>query len=61
QAEVALTALAGEVSTKDELFYQGKVAAASFFARNILPELTCRCAIVESTDNALMDVPEEAF
>ncbi|MGH3591927.1 MAG: acyl-CoA dehydrogenase, partial [Pseudonocardiaceae bacterium] len=61
QAEVALTALAGEVSTKDELFYQGKVAAASFFARNILPELTCRRAIVESTDNALMDVPEEAF
>ncbi|MGH3606146.1 MAG: acyl-CoA dehydrogenase [Pseudonocardiaceae bacterium] len=61
QAEVALTALAGEVSTKDELFYQGKVAAASFFARNILPELTCRRAIVESTDNALMDVTEEAF
>ncbi|HEX5347952.1 MAG TPA: acyl-CoA dehydrogenase, partial [Pseudonocardiaceae bacterium] len=61
QAEVALTALAGQVSTKDELFYQGKVAAASFFARNILPELTCRRAIVESTDNALMDVPEEAF
>ncbi len=61
QAEVALTALAGEVSTKDELFYRGKVAAASFFARNILPELTCRRAIVESTDNALMDVPEEAF
>ena len=61
QAEVALTALAGEVTGRDEVFYQGKIAAAAFFARNILPELTCRRAIIESTDNALMDVPEEAF
>jgi alkylation response protein AidB-like acyl-CoA dehydrogenase len=61
QAEVALTALAGEVTGRDEAFYQGKIAAAAFFARNILPELTSRRAIVESTDNSLMDVPEEAF
>ncbi|MFZ0122202.1 MAG: acyl-CoA dehydrogenase [Pseudonocardiaceae bacterium] len=61
QAEVALTALAGEVTGRDEAFYQGKVAAASFFARNVLPELTVRRTIVESTDNALMDVPEAAF
>ena len=61
QAEVALTALAGEVSPKDQLFYQGKVAAAQFFARTILPELTARRAIVEATDNTLMDVPEGVF
>jgi alkylation response protein AidB-like acyl-CoA dehydrogenase len=61
QAEVALSALAGEVSPKDKLFYQGKVAAASFFARNVLPELTVRRTIVEATDNTLMDVPEDAF
>jgi hypothetical protein len=61
QAEVALSALAGEVLPKDQAFYQGKVAAASFFARNILPELTARRTIVESTDNALMDLPEDAF
>ncbi|MGH3718804.1 MAG: acyl-CoA dehydrogenase [Pseudonocardiaceae bacterium] len=61
QAEVALTALAGEVSPQDQLFYQGKVAAAQFFAHNILPELTTRRTIVESTDNTLMDLPEEAF
>ena len=58
---MALTALAGEVTGRDEAFYQGKVAAAAFFARNILPELTSRRAIIESTDNALMDVPEDAF
>ncbi|MGH3946500.1 MAG: acyl-CoA dehydrogenase, partial [Pseudonocardiaceae bacterium] len=61
QAEVALAALDGEVTAKDQAFYQGKVAAASFFARNILPELTTHRTIVESTDNALMDVPEAAF
>ncbi len=61
QAEVALTALAGEVTSRDEAFYQGKVAAASFFARNILPELTSRRAIIEATDNTLMDLPEAAF
>jgi hypothetical protein len=49
------------VTGRDEVFYQGKIAAAAFFARNILPELTSRRAIVESTDNSLMDVPEEAF
>ncbi|HVE97484.1 MAG TPA: acyl-CoA dehydrogenase [Pseudonocardiaceae bacterium] len=61
QAEVALATLDGEVTAKDQAFYQGKVAAASFFARNVLPELTARRAIVEATDNALMDVPEAAF
>ncbi len=61
QAEVALSALAAEVPPKDSLFYQGKVAAARFFAHNILPELTTRRSIVESTDNTLMDLPEDAF
>jgi alkylation response protein AidB-like acyl-CoA dehydrogenase len=62
QAEVALTAaLATEVSAKDKAFYQGKIAAASFFARNVLPELTARRAIVEATDNTLMEIPEDAF
>jgi hypothetical protein len=61
QAEVALAALGGEVSEKDRMFYEGKIAAASFFARNILPELTARRAIVEGCDNSLMDVPEAAF
>jgi alkylation response protein AidB-like acyl-CoA dehydrogenase len=64
QAEAALTALTGDISDisdQDRLFYQGKVAAAAFFARNILPELTARRHIVETTDNALMDIPEEAF
>ena len=38
QAEVALEKLAGDVSGKDKAFYEGKVAAAQFFAQNNLPQ-----------------------
>jgi alkylation response protein AidB-like acyl-CoA dehydrogenase len=61
QSEIALTALGSEVSAKDRLFYEGKVAAARFFATQVLPRLSSERAIVENTDNALMDVPERAF
>ena len=60
QAAVAL-AKSDTASAKDVPFYTGKVAAASWFARHILPLLAARRAVVEATDNALMDVPEEAF
>ena len=40
---------------------QGKVAAARFFAAQVLPLLTAQRAVAESVDNALMDVPEDAF
>ena len=46
---------------KDRDFYQGKVAAAKFFARNVLPKIAAERQIAEATDNALMDVPESAF
>jgi alkylation response protein AidB-like acyl-CoA dehydrogenase len=60
QAAIALEKSAS-ASAKDVPFYTGKVAAASWFARHILPLLAARRAVVEATDNALMDVPEEAF
>jgi hypothetical protein len=59
QAEVALAALAA--GARDTSFYDGKVAAARYFARSVLPELTARRAIAEATDLTLMDVAEEAF
>jgi hypothetical protein len=62
QADVAHKALAaGNVSAKDKDFYEGKIAAASFFARTVLPKIAAERAIAEATDNALMDVPESAF
>ncbi|MGE9781976.1 acyl-CoA dehydrogenase [Janibacter sp. G368] len=61
QAAVATEALEAGAEGKDKDFYTGKVAAASFFAKNVLPLLAGERAIAEATDNTLMDVPETAF
>jgi hypothetical protein len=62
QAVVALDALdRNGVSPADRAFYEGKAAVAHFFTQTVLPELAARRVVVESTDNALMDVAEEAF
>ena len=62
QAEIAKAALdAGTASAKDKSFYEGKIAAASFFARTVLPKLAAERQIAEATDNSLMDVSEDAF
>ncbi|WP_409484458.1 acyl-CoA dehydrogenase [Arsenicicoccus dermatophilus] len=61
QAEVATAALEAGASGKDKDFYTGKVAAASFFAKNVLPRLRSEMAMTQMTDLALMDLPESAF
>ncbi|WP_433389049.1 acyl-CoA dehydrogenase [Micromonospora sp. KLBMP9576] len=61
QADVALKALAGEVSASDKAFYTGKVAAARFFAREVLPRIGSDRRIIEGTELDIMDLPEEAF
>ncbi len=61
QAEIATVALDGDLPRDETDFYRGKVAAATFFAKNVLPRLTAERKILESTDLALMDVAEEAF
>ncbi len=63
QAEVALAALDAQTppSARDKAFYEGKVATAKWFARNVLPTLSSQRAIAESIDLDLMDLPEESF
>ena len=61
QAAVALDALAAGATGKDKDFYEGKVAAAQFYARQVLPRLSAERAMAEATDSLLMDVPEAAF
>lgn len=61
QAEVALEKLGGEPSAKDKAFYEGKVAAAQFFAQTNLPRLTAERAIAEATGLDLMDLDESSF
>jgi hypothetical protein len=61
QADVALVALGGGPSPRDVPFYEGKVGAARFFAKTVLPQLSAQRAVAEATDNTLMDLPEAAF
>jgi alkylation response protein AidB-like acyl-CoA dehydrogenase len=61
QAVVALAALSGEVSESDRAFYTGKVAAAQFFAREVLPRIRADRKVVESADLDLMELSEDAF
>ena len=62
QAEVALDGAGRRRRpASDKAFYEGKVAAARFFARTVLPQLAAERAIAEATDNALMELPEAAF
>ena len=61
-AEVALEKLGGpDGGGKDKAFYEGKVAAAQFFAQNVLPKLAAERAIAEATDLSLMEIDEASF
>jgi alkylation response protein AidB-like acyl-CoA dehydrogenase len=58
-AEVALEAL--DQGRGDDDFYQGKIAAAGFFAATVLPRLAAEREITEATSLDLMELPEAAF
>ncbi|TQN28813.1 hypothetical protein FHX37_4178 [Haloactinospora alba] len=60
QADVALGAIDG-AGQDDQDFYTGKIAAARFFADQILPRVSAERRIAENTTLELMDVPEAAF
>ena len=60
-AQLALTHRGDTLTAKDRDFYTGKVAAARFFARTVLPKLSAERVIAETTDASIMDVPESAF
>src|SRR5215469_8581867 len=66
QAEIANSALdrggrSPDGRHDDTAFYQGKIAAARFFASTVLPRLAVERQIVETTSTDLMDLPEAAF
>jgi alkylation response protein AidB-like acyl-CoA dehydrogenase len=61
QSEIAIAALDNGVEGKDKAFYEGKIAVASFFAKNILPQLTATRAILTNIDNDIMELDEAAF
>ncbi|HET9876748.1 MAG TPA: acyl-CoA dehydrogenase [Mycobacterium sp.] len=60
-AEIALRTLDSGSAAKDNAFYEGKVAAAQFFAANVLPEITAVRGILARTTTALMNLDDDAF
>lgn len=61
-ATIALAKLdEGPKTEKDKAFYEGKVASARFFCSQVLPRLSAEKAMLEATDNSLMDIPVAAF
>ncbi|MEO3751575.1 acyl-CoA dehydrogenase [Streptomyces sp. B6B3] len=50
-----------DAGRQDRAFYQGKIAAARFFAQTVLPGVAVARAAAETTDLSLMELPEEAF
>jgi len=64
QAGIAHAALANAAASdakNDALFYQGKIATAAFFAKNMLPKLTSLRTVIESIDDEIMRASENAF
>ncbi|OBG25118.1 acyl-CoA dehydrogenase [Mycobacterium sp. 852002-51057_SCH5723018] len=61
QAGAAHAALADAPSESDALFYRGKIATAAFFAKNMLPRLTAQRRVIESIDDDIMRISEDAF
>ncbi|WP_073950785.1 acyl-CoA dehydrogenase [Streptomyces kebangsaanensis] len=48
-------------SSRDKAFYQGKIAAAKFFAANVLPGVTLARKVSQNVDLDLMELDEAAF
>jgi hypothetical protein len=53
----ALAHIAGQI----QAFIDSDVAAAQFFAANVLPEITATRGILARTSTALMDLDDDAF
>jgi alkylation response protein AidB-like acyl-CoA dehydrogenase len=60
-AAIAHAALAGNPAKADAAFYQGKIATSAFFAKNMLPRLTAVRRVIESIDDDIMRISEDAF
>ncbi|AIY19090.1 acyl-CoA dehydrogenase [Pimelobacter simplex] len=59
-AEVALDKLAGDAGS-EQAFYEGKVAAAQWFAQLNLPRISAELTIAQGASLDVMDLSEDAF
>ncbi|KHO24635.1 acyl-CoA dehydrogenase [Mycolicibacterium setense] len=61
QAGVAIEKLDAGATGEERTYLEGKIAAASFFAKNMLPLLTSTRQVIETIDNEVMELDEAAF
>jgi hypothetical protein len=59
QAIVAHAAL--DAKPEERAFYEGKLAVASYWSKNVLPALTLTRKLVEQSSLELMSLPDDAF
>jgi hypothetical protein len=59
-AQVALGKLAGAVGG-DKAFYRGKLAAARFYAKTVLPGIALSRKLIEAGDLDLMELPDDSW
>lgn len=59
-AEVALGKFA-TASGDDKAFYRGKLAAARFYAKHVLPTLAMTRKLIEASDLDLMELPDDSW
>ncbi|MBM4279230.1 MAG: acyl-CoA dehydrogenase [Deltaproteobacteria bacterium] len=60
QAIVAVKKLP-EAGEADRAFYEGKLAAVRFYAKEVLPNVALHKKVIEGGDLALMELPEASF
>ena len=60
-AEVTRATGAAAAPQRDRPFYDGKIAAARFYVKEILPGIGASRRIIEKGDLALMELAEDAF
>jgi len=62
QAGIAAEKLEGaDDGSADAAFYKGKVAAAKYFIKNVLPEIDGAVKAIKSEDLSIMEIPDEGF
>ena len=62
QAGVAAEGLDGlSDGSKDAAFYKGKIAAAKYFIKNVLPEVDAAVTAIRNEDLSIMEIPDEGF
>ena len=51
----------GSATGEDKAFYRGKLAAARFYAKNVLPGLALTRKLIEAGDLELMELPDDSW